>query len=121
MYLFGTDYPTRDGTCVRDYIHVDDLVEAHVLALAYLRGGGKSDIFNCGYGRGYSVREVIDSMKRVSGVDFSVELKPRRPGDAVEVWADTTKVTNVLGWKPRYADLDLICKTAYEWERTYKP
>ncbi|MGZ3733625.1 MAG: UDP-glucose 4-epimerase GalE [Bdellovibrionota bacterium] len=120
MFLFGTDYPTPDGTCVRDYIHVDDLADAHVLALDYLKKGGKSDIFNCGYGKGYSVKEVIESMQRVSGVKFPVEIKPRRAGDVVAVWADTTKVTKVLGWKPRYNDLDLICKTAFEWEKSYK-
>lgn len=120
LYVFGTDYNTPDGTCVRDYIHVDDLVEAHVLALDYLRKGGKSDIFNCGYGRGYSVKEVIESMKRVSGVDFPVENKPRRAGDVVAVWADTTKVKKVLGWKPKHEDLDLICRTAYEWEKAYQ-
>jgi UDP-glucose 4-epimerase len=120
LFLFGTDYPTPDGTCIRDYLHVDDLVEAHLLALGYLEKGGASDVFNCGYGRGYSVREVIDSMKRVSGVDFPVEIRPRRAGDTVAVWADTTKVKAVLGWKPRYEDLDLICRTAYEWEKSYK-
>lgn len=120
LYLFGTDYPTPDGTCVRDYIHVDDLAEAHLLALEYLQKGGKSDIFNCGYGRGYSVRDVIASMKRVSGVDFAVEERPRRAGDAVAVWADPAKVKKALGWKPKYEDLDLICRTAYEWEKSYK-
>ena len=118
LSLFGTNYPTPDGTCVRDYIHVDDLVEAHVLALNYLQNGGKSDVFNCGYGKGYSVKQVIESMKRVSGVDFKVEEKPRRAGDTVTVWADTNKVKSVLGWKPRFEDLDIICKTAYEWEKS---
>lgn len=120
LFLYGTDYPTPDGTCVRDYLHVDDLADAHVLALDYLSHGGKSDVFNCGYGKGYSVREVIESMKRVSGVDFPVEAKPRRPGDTIAVWADTTKVKKVLGWKPEYEDLDLICRTAYEFEKSYK-
>jgi UDP-glucose 4-epimerase len=121
MSIFGTDYPTPDGTCVRDYIHVDDLVEAHILALEYLRKGGKSEVINCGYGRGYSVRDVIQSMKRVSGVDFPVKECPRRAGDVTAVWADTTKIRNLLGWKPRYEDLDLISRTAYVWEKSYIP
>jgi UDP-glucose 4-epimerase len=121
LLLFGTDYPTPDGTCVRDYIHVDDLAEAHVLALDYLRKGGKSEIFNCGYGRGFSVREVIESMKRVSHASFPVEERPRRAGDVVAIWADPGKVKSVLGWQPRFNDLDLICRTAYEWEKSYKP
>jgi UDP-glucose 4-epimerase len=120
MFLFGTDYPTPDGTCIRDYIHVDDLAEAHVLALDYLRKGGKSDIFNCGYGKGYSVREVIQSMERACGHKLKVEERPRRAGDVVAVWADTLKVKSGLGWKPRYENLDLICKTAYDWEKSYK-
>lgn len=119
LYVFGTDYPTPDGTCIRDYIHVDDLADAHLLALDYLKKGGKSEIINVGYGRGYSVLEVVDTMKKVSGVDFKVELKPRRAGDVVAVWADTTKMDKLLGWKPRYNDLALICKTAYEWEKSY--
>lgn len=121
MFVFGTDYPTPDGTCVRDYIHVDDLADAHVLALGYLKGGGKSEVLNCGYGRGYSVLEVIDTMKKVSGVNFQVEMRPRRSGDVVAVWADTTKMDRVLGWKPRFDDLELICRTAFEWEKGYQP
>jgi UDP-glucose 4-epimerase len=120
MLVFGTDYPTPDGTCIRDYIHVDDLADVHVLALDYLRKGGKSEILNCGYGRGYSVLEVIEMMKKVSGVDFKTETRPRRPGDVVAVWADTSKMDKVLGWKPRYNDLELICRTAYEWEKAYR-
>jgi UDP-glucose 4-epimerase len=120
MYLFGTNYDTPDGTCVRDYIHVEDLAEAHVLSLDYLRKGGASDVFNCGYGKGYSVREVIESMERACGHKLKVEERPRRAGDVVAVWADTTKVKAGLGWKPRYENLDLICKTAFEWEKSYK-
>ncbi len=120
MFIFGTDYPTPDGTCIRDYIHVDDLVEAHILALDYLHGGGASQILNCGYGRGYSVREVIEAMRKVSGVNFPVELRARRAGDPTAIWADTTKVKAVLGWKPQYDNLELICRTAFDWERSYK-
>lgn len=121
LFIFGTDYPTPDGTCIRDYIHVDDLADAHLLALDYLRKGGKSEILNVGYGRGYSVLEVVETMKKVSGVDFRTETRPRRPGDVVAVWADTSKMDRVLGWKPKYNDLELICRTAWEWEKSYRP
>ncbi len=120
LFIYGTDYPTKDGTCMRDYIHVDDLVDAHILALDYLKKGGSSEILNCGYGRGYSVLEVTEMMKKVSGVDFVTEVQPRRAGDAVAVWADTKKVKQLLGWNPQHEDLELICRTAYEWERQYK-
>jgi UDP-glucose 4-epimerase len=115
--IFGTDYPTSDGTCVRDYIHVDDLAFAHIFALEYLRRGGNSEMINCGYGKGYTVREVIASMKRVSGIDFKVDEAPRRAGDSVAIYADTTKVTELLNFKPRYDDLDLICRTSLDWEK----
>ena len=121
LCIFGTDYPTPDGTCIRDYIHVDDLADVHLLALDYLRKGGKSEILNVGYGRGYSVLEVVETMKKVTGVNFPTELRPRRPGDVVAVWADTSKMDRVLGWKPRYNDLELICRTAFEWEKSYRP
>jgi UDP-glucose 4-epimerase len=120
LKIFGTDYPTPDGTCIRDYIHVDDLADAHLLALHYLRQGGSSNLFNCGYGKGYSVREVISCMKKVSGVDFRVEETHRRPGDAVAIYADTRKIRETLGWVPRYDDLELICRTSYEWELSRK-
>ncbi|MBF0300825.1 MAG: UDP-glucose 4-epimerase GalE [Oligoflexia bacterium] len=120
LMVFGTDYPTKDGTCIRDYIHVDDLAHAHVLALNYLENGGKSDIFNCGYGYGFSVKEVISKMKEVSNVDFFVEYVPRRAGDAVGIYAEPSKIKNILGWKPKYADLGLICKTAFEWDRDWE-
>ena len=116
MQIFGTDYETPDGTCVRDFIHVSDLAEAHYLALQRLRAGGPSLIANCGYGRGYSVFDVIDSMKRMSGKDFELELVDRRPGDAVTVVANATRARQELGWKPQYDDLDFIVKTALEWE-----
>jgi UDP-glucose 4-epimerase len=118
LKVFGTDYPTPDGTCIRDYIHVDDLADAHLCALDYLRKGGRSDLFNCGYGKGYSVLEVIASMKRVTGIDFPVEYAPRRPGDAVAIFANSRKIRETLGWKPRYEDLDLICRTSFEWEKS---
>ncbi|MEN2994005.1 MAG: UDP-glucose 4-epimerase GalE [Thermodesulfovibrio sp.] len=117
LEIYGTDYPTKDGTCIRDYIHVDDLADAHILALEYLLQGGKSDIFNCGYGHGYSVREVIEATKKVSGVDFKVIESKRRDGDPPELVADNTKIRRELGWIPKYDDLEYIIKTALEWER----
>jgi len=119
MYIFGTDYPTPDGTGVRDYIHVSDLADAHIKGLEYLEKND-SDIFNIGYGRGASVKEVIDTMKKVSGVDFKVEEAPRRPGDPAMLIAKNDKITQKMGWKPKYNDLEFICKTAYEWEKKLK-
>ncbi|MBN9600226.1 MAG: UDP-glucose 4-epimerase GalE [Afipia sp.] len=115
--IYGTDYPTPDGTCVRDYIHVTDLVGAHFSALEYLRGGGASTTLNCGYGRGYSVREVVDAVKRVSGVDFPVRLAGRRPGDPATIVADTARLRRDLNWTPAYDDLDTIVAHALAWER----
>jgi UDP-glucose 4-epimerase len=115
--IFGTDFPTPDGTGVRDYIHVSDLVDAHALLLDYLRGGGTSTVCNCGYGTGYSVRQVIDMVKRVSGVDFTVTEGPRRPGDPASVVARADKVRELLGWQPAHADLEEIVRGAYEWEK----
>jgi UDP-glucose 4-epimerase len=116
MYIFGGDYPTKDGSCVRDYIHIDDLAAAHLAALDYLKEGGKSDVFNCGYGKGYSVKEVIETVKKVSGVDFEAELSPRRAGDPSLLISNNKKILDTLSWKPKYDDLELICKSAYEWE-----
>lgn len=116
LLVFGTDYPTPDGTCIRDYIHVDDLANAHILALDYLKTHD-SDTFNCGYGHGYSVLEVIKAMKEVSGVDFKVEYAPRRNGDPAVLIADNRKIIQKMGWKPNYDDIKLICKTALDWER----
>ena len=104
--VYGTDYDTPDGTCVRDYIHVTDLANAHMVALTHLRGGGDSATFNCGYGHGYSVLEVIDAVKRVSGRDFKVELAPRRPGDPAMIVADSARIRAQLGWTPRFDNLD---------------
>lgn len=117
LTVFGTDYPTEDGTCVRDYIHVEDLARAHVDALAYLSDGGEPRIMNCGYGHGSSVLEVIDAVKRVSGVDFPVKLDERRPGDPPTLTAESGLIREVLGWTPRHDDLDFIVRTALEWER----
>jgi UDP-glucose 4-epimerase len=117
MEIFGTDYPTPDGTCVRDYIHVTDLVEAHALLLTYLRQGGASTTLNCGYGRGYSVRQVIDTVKKVSGVDFAVKEAPRRAGDPPAIVAGAQKVRALLGWQPAHDDLDEIVTSAYAWEQ----
>jgi UDP-glucose 4-epimerase len=118
LAIFGTDYPTSDGTCVRDYIHVSDLVGAHVGALGYLRDGGANALMNCGYGHGYSVREVVDAVKRVSGVDFLVEMQPRRPGDPAQIVADVRAVRRILSWTPAYDDLETIVRHALAWERT---
>jgi UDP-glucose 4-epimerase len=117
MDVFGTDYPTPDGTCIRDYIHVSDLVRAHSDALTYLRGGGASVTLNCGYGRGFSVLEVIDTVKRVSGVDFKVELAPRRLGDPAQIVAASDRARATLKWQPHFDDLDTIVTHALAWEK----
>src|ERR1700689_3109265 len=108
--VFGTDYPTPDGTCIRDYIHVSDLAAAHSAALRHLRSGGSSLTLNCGYGQGFSVHEVIEAVKRVSGVDFRVDTAPRREGDPARTVADSTAIRNTLGWQPRYDDLATIAQ-----------
>lgn len=117
MDIFGADYETPDGTCVRDYIHVTDLIEAHALLLGHLRGGGDSVTLNCAYGRGYSVREVIDTVKTVSGVDFRVDEGPRRAGDPASITATGEKIRAVLGWVPAHDALDEMVGTALDWER----
>jgi UDP-glucose 4-epimerase len=117
MDVFGTDYATPDGTCVRDYIHVSDLTRAHLDALRYLRGGGASVTANCGYGRGYSVREVVDTVKRVSGVDFRVDVSGRRPGDPAQIIAASERARALFGWRPVYDDLPTIVGHALAWER----
>jgi UDP-glucose 4-epimerase len=116
MTVYGTDYPTPDGTCIRDYIHVTDLCDAHTAALRHLKGGGKSDVFNCGYGKGVSVLEVIETVKRVSGRDFKVVTGGRRPGDPVSIVAANAKIKAGLGWKPAHDDLDEIVRSALAWE-----
>lgn len=115
--IFGTDYPTPDGTGVRDYIHVTDLVAAHGRLLSHLRAGGENLTLNCGYGRGYSVREVIDTVRRVSGVEFRVEEGPRRPGDPAAIVAGADRIRARLGWTPEHADLGEIVTDALAWER----
>lgn len=119
MAIFGQDYATEDGTCVRDYIHVEDLADLHVLGLEYLNSGGKTDVFNCGYGHGYSVREVIQTVKKVTGAAFEVEEKGRRAGDPATLVASSKKASKVLGWKPKFDSLDLICSSAVNWEKTW--
>lgn len=115
--VFGTDYPTPDGTCVRDYIQVTDLVRAHSAALRYLRQGGASDVFNCGYTKGYSVLEVIEAVKRVSGRNFEVRTADRRPGDPAAIVAASDKIRSALGWRPEFDDLDVIVGQALRWEQ----
>jgi UDP-glucose 4-epimerase len=115
--VFGTDHLTSDGTCVRDYIHVSDLVAAHSQALAYLRGGGASTTLNCGYGHGFSVLEVIETIKRVSGVDFKVEPAPPRAGDPARIVADCNRARSILQWRPHFDDLETIVAHALAWER----
>jgi len=117
VQVFGTDYPTPDGSCLRDYIQVSDLAHAHLLALRYLRQGGESRVLNCGYGRGYSVLEVIDMVKRVSGVDFPVTLTDRRAGDPAALVAQADRIRQALGWQPENDDLETIVRQALEWER----
>jgi UDP-glucose 4-epimerase len=115
--IFGTDFPTPDGTAIRDYIHVEDLATAHLNALDYLEKKGESQIFNCGYGQGYSVRQVIDRVKAISGVNFPVIAAPRRPGDPACVAACADKIRLVLGWQPKHNDLDEIIDTTITWEK----
>jgi UDP-glucose 4-epimerase len=114
--VYGTDYPTPDGSCVRDFIHVADLAQAHRSALAYLRGGGGSITLNCGYGRGYSVLETIEAVRRVSGRPIAVQYAPRRPGDIVTMIADTGRLHSLLDWTPRYDNIETIAAHALAWE-----
>jgi len=119
--VFGDNYETPDGTCVRDYIHVTDLADAHVLALKRLLDGGESDVFNLGNGKGFSVKEVIDMAKKVTGIDFKVTMADRRAGDPPVLVADATKAKEVLGWNPQYADLQTIVESAWKWhQKVYK-
>jgi len=115
--VFGTDYDTPDGTGVRDYIHIEDLAKAHLHALKYLEGGGDSTIINVGYGQGESVREVIEVVKKVSGVDFPVSEAPRRPGDPAHLVAVAERIRTLLGWSPSYQDLHAIVSDAWRWEK----
>lgn len=117
LSIYGTDYPTPDGTCIRDYIHVTDLADAHLKALNHLMKTKESIVMNCGYGHGFSIREVIGAARKVTGINFDTEEKDRRAGDAINLVADSSKLRNVTGWKPRYDDLEFIIKTAWEWEK----
>lgn len=115
--IFGDDYATPDGTCIRDYLHVSDLVQAHSAALDYLRKGGTSATLNCGYGRGFSVLEVIETVKRVTGRDFKTERANRRPGDPAEIVAAADRIRSLLAWRPQFDDLTTIIRHAFDWER----
>jgi UDP-glucose 4-epimerase len=116
MEVYGSDYPTRDGTCIRDYIHVGDLVAAHMQALDHLSEGGESLVVNCGYGHGYSVSEVIDTVRKVSGKPIEARVAPRRAGDPVAIVADSSRIRSRLGWEPRYDDLTKIVEHTLRWE-----
>ncbi len=116
LYIYGDDYPTPDGTCIRDYIHVMDIAEAHIFCLNYLKENNPPENFNCGYGRGYSVKEVVETVEKVAGVKINKEITSRRPGDPPVLIADSTKLKS-LGWKPKYEDLEFIVWTAYNWEK----
>jgi UDP-glucose 4-epimerase len=120
LSVYGTDYPTPDGTCIRDYIHVDDLAAAHVLALNYLIETRENATMNCGYGHGFSVREVVTAVRKVTGINFTVEETCRRAGDPSQLVADSTKLHRNTGWKPRYDDLEFIISTAWKWELKLK-
>ncbi|MCZ8184549.1 MAG: UDP-glucose 4-epimerase GalE [Beijerinckiaceae bacterium] len=115
--IFGTDYATRDGSCIRDYIHVTDLAAAHVDALSHLRRGGDSMILNCGYGRGFSVLEVVDVVRKVTGIPFATRLSPRRPGDPATIVAKSDRIRAALDWTPKHDDLEEIVSSAFRWER----
>ena len=115
--IFGTDYETPDGTGLRDYIHVEDLASAHLDALTYLRNGGESTVLNCGYGHGYSVREVLQAVEKANGESLKITEEPRRAGDPPELIAVADRVREVLGWTPKHNDLDTIVKTSLDWER----
>ncbi|MEP9353640.1 UDP-glucose 4-epimerase GalE [Xanthobacter sp. KR7-65] len=114
--VYGEDYPTPDGTCIRDYVHVTDLANAHLAVLDALRAGSAPLVYNCGYGRGFSVREVLDVVRKVSGVDFPVVPKPRRPGDPPCLVADSRRIQAELGWRPQFDDLEMIVRSALAWE-----
>ena len=115
--IFGTDYQTKDGTCIRDYIHIDDLAQAHLDALAYLQSGGNSETFNCGYGVGYSVKDVLNSIIKISEKKFPIKESNRRPGDPAILISDANKIRKILKWTPKFDNLDYIVKSAYEWEK----
>jgi UDP-glucose 4-epimerase len=119
LSIFGTDYPTSDGTCIRDYIHVDDLASAHVLALEYLNRNGEKRIFNCGYGHGFTVKDVVKTAKKVTGIDFKTRNVGRRAGDPANLISDSSLLKKELAWHPQYDDLEVIVRTAWQWELKY--
>ena len=120
MSIFGTDYETKDGTCIRDYIHVDDLAMAHIDALKYLTTNKKSQILNCGYGHGFSVKEVLTAVEKVAGLKLNPIMGPRRAGDAVTLISKADKIKDILGWTPQYDNLEYIVKSAIDWEKKLK-
>ena len=117
--IFGDDYDTKDGTCVRDYIHVTDLAQAHILAVKYLMDGGKSDVFNLGNGVGFTVKEVIETARKVTGHPIPAVISPRRGGDPAKLIASSEKAKSILGWKPEHADLEEIIATAWKWHKNH--
>ncbi|MFA9556603.1 UDP-glucose 4-epimerase GalE [Evansella sp. AB-rgal1] len=117
--IFGDDYPTEDGTCIRDYIHVSDLIQAHLLALDYLKAGGDSDVFNLGNGNGFSVKQVIDTVEKVTNIEIKREIAPRRAGDPAVLIASSSKAQEVLKWKPKFASLEEIIETAWKWHQAH--
>ena len=119
LSLFGTDYPTKDGTCIREYIHVDDLIDAHILALDYLRAGNSSTAFNLGNGQGFSNREIVEAARRVTGHPIPVSEEDRRPGDPAVLIASSRKAMDVLGWNPRYTNMEDIIATAWNWHSNH--
>lgn len=119
IYIFGDDYNTKDGTCIRDYIHVTDLAQAHILAVKYLRNGGNSDIFNLGNGIGFSVKEVIETARKVTGHPIPAQISPRRAGDPAKLIASSNKARKILGWKPGHAELEEIIATAWNWHKKH--
>ena len=116
--VYGDDYNTSDGTGSRDYIDIEDLVTAHSLSLKYLNEGGENEILNCGYGHGFTVLEVLETMKQVTGQNFEIIRKPRRPGDVAQSYAESSKIRKTLNWKPQFNDLKIICQSAYQWEKS---
>ena len=117
--IFGDDYPTKDGTCVRDYIHVNDLAQAHILALDYLMQGGENNVFNLGNGVGFTVKEVVDVARTVTGHPIPAKVAPRRAGDPAQLIASSEKAIRVLGWKPQYNDLNTIVASAWAWHKSH--
>ena len=117
MAIFGDDYATKDGSCIRDYIHIDDLANAHLSAFEFLENGGQSNVFNVGYGKGYSVKEIVAKVKEISGVDFKVLNAPRRDGDPAELISNNNKILAQTSWRPKFDDIDFIVKSAFEWEK----